>query len=406
MSHLSVTYELKEESLQHWSLINEALSRLAASKRVWLIESENPTYDWKRNAGSLNLVDRKQARVAPCQPDFIQCNLNAFCIQAGRRRVFFLPNRVYFCQFDKYTAVSMSEIEVRLDTISFIEEEHLPADADVVGSTWKYVNKDGSPDLRFMDNCPLPIVEYAVLTLLSDSGHCACLYVSSAAAAQAFVDIMRRAKQSSSSVLYREQSSQKEASQDKAPVSEQFTDCFVVLGVAPQCTSEEVSVAYRRMAKQYHPDTVCRLAPEFRQLAEERMKQINQAYAEIKKIKNVSCEMLTHHAPPTQEALAHSFAAAGSKIRLVRMDGLLAGKVFEISRTHCVVGRDDGCDIRLTDDLMASRRHAYIIKRDDTYTVRDNNSTNGTFVNGRRLAEQVLRTGDVVQFGNSKFRFE
>ncbi|MBX8465813.1 J domain-containing protein [Deinococcus sp. RIT780] len=51
-----------------------------------------------------------------------------------------------------------------------------------------------------------------------------------------------------------------------------------VLEVSPTATLEDIKAAYRRLAKQYHPDRVASLGPEFRLLAEQRMKQINAAY--------------------------------------------------------------------------------------------------------------------------------
>ncbi len=53
---------------------------------------------------------------------------------------------------------------------------------------------------------------------------------------------------------------------------------YDVLGVTPTATLEEIKVAYREKAKQYHPDRVSHLGPEFRELAERRMKELNEAY--------------------------------------------------------------------------------------------------------------------------------
>lgn len=54
-----------------------------------------------------------------------------------------------------------------------------------------------------------------------------------------------------------------------------------VLGVSPQSTPDEIKQAYRRLAGQYHPDKVSHLGEEFKQLAEKRFKEIQDAYQEL-----------------------------------------------------------------------------------------------------------------------------
>lgn len=56
---------------------------------------------------------------------------------------------------------------------------------------------------------------------------------------------------------------------------------YEILNISPSASKEEITKAYRKMAKMYHPDRVAELAPEFRALAEERMKVINGAYEKL-----------------------------------------------------------------------------------------------------------------------------
>ena len=56
-------------------------------------------------------------------------------------------------------------------------------------------------------------------------------------------------------------------------------DWWIVLGVAPTANKDEIVRNYRRKIKQCHPDRLVGLAPEFLQLAEERTKALNEAYA-------------------------------------------------------------------------------------------------------------------------------
>jgi DnaJ domain/Chloroplast envelope transporter len=55
-----------------------------------------------------------------------------------------------------------------------------------------------------------------------------------------------------------------------------------VLGIGVSASREEIRIAYRKMASLYHPDKVAHLAPEFREMADRKMKEINTAYGQLK----------------------------------------------------------------------------------------------------------------------------
>lgn len=56
---------------------------------------------------------------------------------------------------------------------------------------------------------------------------------------------------------------------------------YDILDLPSNADVETIKLAYRRMAKLYHPDKVAALAPEFQELAERRMKEINSAFQEL-----------------------------------------------------------------------------------------------------------------------------
>lgn len=71
-----------------------------------------------------------------------------------------------------------------------------------------------------------------------------------------------------------------------------------------------------------------------------------------------------------------------------------------------VVGRADGCHIRLT-DRNVSREHALLRKSAQTYVLEDLDSFNGTLVNGLRVTEPVpLVGGDIIQIADYAMLFE
>ncbi len=60
---------------------------------------------------------------------------------------------------------------------------------------------------------------------------------------------------------------------------------YRVLGVDPAASMAEVEAAYRRLISQYHPDKVAGAAPELRDAAEKRAREINAAYDRIKTLR-------------------------------------------------------------------------------------------------------------------------
>jgi len=74
---------------------------------------------------------------------------------------------------------------------------------------------------------------------------------------------------------------QHQEEQQDAQQEEPF-DPWKVLEVTPGATKSEIAKAYRAKMKQYHPDIVANLAKEFRDLAENKAKEINQAFSMIK----------------------------------------------------------------------------------------------------------------------------
>jgi FHA domain len=71
------------------------------------------------------------------------------------------------------------------------------------------------------------------------------------------------------------------------------------------------------------------------------------------------------------------------------------------------IGRSSASDIILKSDDYASGRHARLSRHGGLLYVEDMDSTNGTFVNGRKtVGATPLRHGDTVRIGSTTFRYE
>lgn len=97
-------------------------------------------------------------------------------------------------------------------------------------------------------------------------------------------------------------------------------------------------------------------------------------------------------------------AAEKEEGRLICLSGELHGQEFPVTAHDISVGRQDDNTITIRDPSL-SRHHASIVKNEDVYVVVDNNSSNGTFVNGQRIDRARLHSGDEIVFGNVAFRF-
>lgn len=71
---------------------------------------------------------------------------------------------------------------------------------------------------------------------------------------------------------------------------------------------------------------------------------------------------------------------------------------IELRQGDMKVGRKPGCDIFL-DNLAVSGEHANIFTIGDDSFIQDLNSTNGTFINNKRITKHHLRMGDTVAIG-------
>ena len=68
------------------------------------------------------------------------------------------------------------------------------------------------------------------------------------------------------------------------------------------------------------------------------------------------------------------------------------------------LGRGLSADVRL-DDATVSRKHAVIVRRDDTAVILDDRSMNGVWVNGERVSEAPLTDGDEISLGRVPILF-
>ena len=91
--------------------------------------------------------------------------------------------------------------------------------------------------------------------------------------------------------------------------------------------------------------------------------------------------------------------AVGSKLRLTFVSGTREGASFELAGSVFRMGRAQECAVWTPSDTMVSAQHAKVVRLPTGYVLIDLESTNGTFLNGRRIQRATLADGDVVGLG-------
>lgn len=147
-----------------------------------------------------------------------------------------------------------------------------------------------------------------------------------------------------------------------------------------------------------------RRAREQEMHAEEAKRQ-----ADLAKIKAEEAKRLSEQPdeePPTT-LFSNRTLVTGSKPTLTRKT---TGESVQINKqVFCIGKADQGVDYKVIGNKSISRRHAYITSINGTHYLRDNNSTNHTFLNGTQVYSNVdvaIPDNSVIRLSNEEFIFK
>ena len=84
------------------------------------------------------------------------------------------------------------------------------------------------------------------------------------------------------------------------------------------------------------------------------------------------------------------------------------GVDFKLYEGRNMIGRGMDCGITVASDALMSAKHATLLFRDNSYAIKDEMSSHGTFVNDESIGfdTRVLEDGDLIKMGDTVFRFK
>ncbi len=183
---ITVEYEFDDYGTHRIEMLNQAMTMLRNNKKVWQINAIQMNASRKVNAGAPQSVRRKPVKFQKKKPYFLKTDATCYFIKLRNDQIFVLPDRLIVKGKKGWGVVEYSELNVSVGSMYFIEHGSLPRDAKIVGHTWQYVNRNGSPDKRYKNNRRLAKCEYGELNFQSATGLNIILYISNIENAKSF----------------------------------------------------------------------------------------------------------------------------------------------------------------------------------------------------------------------------
>lgn len=273
-------YNLDAEAEERFSGVQKACEALAGSEKVWRVDREEETADGEISPAG----PRHQVSVGPLETPEFSANVEIWGIESDGEKLFFLPECVLSYSDELYRPISYGSFGVVYGQSRIAEDGEVPRDAEVGAEPERFPGTNGTRRPQELGRSP--VVAYGSLTITGIAeGQTLRLLVSNKARAVRFARTFGPGKeevQGGDARTAREARARRNAE----VVAEKNNALFKILGIEPGVSQAEIHAAYKNKAKVYHPDRVASLAPEVREMAELRMKEINAAYGELKRRKS------------------------------------------------------------------------------------------------------------------------
>src|ERR1700730_1142989 len=91
--------------------------------------------------------------------------------------------------------------------------------------------------------------------------------------------------------------------------------------------------------------------------------------------------------------------------KLVILNQGMTGRIFDLNVERTTVGRVEDNTFQIADGSVSSH-HAEILVQGSDIVVKDLNSTNGTFVNGEKITETILKPGQTLGWGQVELKID
>lgn len=186
---LNLDFNFDKDTLNDYLSIRKDFENLAHSNKIWDITSYRNTDQFHERTVATKSLTRTQVSFYNKSLDFIKTSYDALVLQnANGGDLYIYPGFVIVKENNSkdFGIVDLKNIKFLYSDSNFIEEETVPSDSENVGYTWKYCNKNGSPDRRYAGNYQIPIQRYGEIAITSEEGLNEEFMISNSKATEAF----------------------------------------------------------------------------------------------------------------------------------------------------------------------------------------------------------------------------
>ncbi len=114
-------------------------------------------------------------------------------------------------------------------------------------------------------------------------------------------------------------------------------------------------------------------------------------------------ELKSDNEPAGKETVLYGVKGLVQNARLILLDDKRKFlKEYELTEIETAIGRDEVNNISI-DHPSISRVHCFINRKENYYEIVDNESTNGVFINDKKVKKALLKNGDIIKLGDKEF---
>lgn len=172
-------YRIEGAGKDAFDRINSVLDEIHACKQLLLLKGRVHFEDTRYSAGMKSKAELIPVELNRANPPLMDLDFTVWHIKAFNVDYFFMPDHLLVYQGAHAGGVSYNNVNFEIGFEEMLAQGNIErtVESRVIGSTWRFVNKDGSPDKRFNNNVEIPKLELGRI-VMGGSGIEMSLFVS------------------------------------------------------------------------------------------------------------------------------------------------------------------------------------------------------------------------------------